>query len=647
MNRIKLPNFSRSDILWTVALIILCSLFLVHTLGLMSGIKLDIPFTYDGDGLEYNFMTKTMMETGWWLENPRTGAPGILEMYDYPIGSNLDLIIMKGISLFTGSYGVVMNIYYILGFFLTALCSLYVFRQLGIAYPIGVFGSILYSFSYFHFNRLSHYNLTAYFMIPLMILVILWVCRGEVLFFKKTEGKHSKTSFKPQITKTGIISIFILLITSTHSYYGFFGLLLLATATLWSYSRSFNLIPLLNGIISCILLAAFAILNKIPSILYNFSHGPSFVMSYRYPHEAEVWGLKLIQLLLPTPGHNIPFLADIAQKYTLFRPLVNENVSATLGIIGSIGFLVLLGWIFIREYKPLQTKLASRLPVIDHLSLLSITAVLIGTIGGISAIIAQVFPEIHSYNRISVFIAFFAILTFGYILQLLFEQYKNRSFFCPLFLVMLLCLLTFGIYDQVPAGFALTPGSDREQEYLSQDTYFKQIEDIMPKGASIFILPDIGGFPNSAPPGKIKALDSLKPYLHTHDLRWSYPTMKGRFWDNWQVAVASAPPEGMLDHLHITGFTGLLIDGYGYPDGGTGMNSIVINLTGEKPFLSKDGRYAFFNLTNYMDKKDQGISSVQIEMVKQKYFSTLESEARMNEPLYWDAVRTHLKATLK
>ena len=626
--------------IWSVILIILCTLYLVWTLGLFSGVRLDVPFTYDGDGLEYNLLTKTMIENGWWLENPMTGAPGTLELYDYPIGSNLDLLVMKFISLFSGNYAVVMNLYYILGFFLTALCSLYVFRALRISYPIAVFGSLLFSFLYYHFYRIAHYNLTAYYMIPLMILVILWVCQGEPLFCRNTGKRGLFTGLT--LTHTGLIAVFFLLITSTHPYYGFFGLLLLAVATLWSYSRTYHGSDFLNGAIACVVLMAGIILNKLPSLVYGLVHGPSFVMSYRYAFESETWGMKLIQLLLPAQGHRIPFLAEIAQQYTQYRPLVNENVSASLGIIGSIGLVILLGWIFIRGFPLIQARLADRAPLVDHLSLLTFASILIGTIGGISAIIAQVFPDIHSYNRISLFIAFFGILVVLLLLQLIFEQYRTRPLFCPLFLILLLVLLTAGIFDQVPAGYALTPGSDREKEFQIQADYFGQIEQKMPAGSSIFILPDIGGFPNSNPPGKIKGLDSLKPYLHTHNLKWSYPTMKGRFWDNWQTAVCASTPEDMLGHLFATGFTGILIDGYGYADGGAATEATIQNFTGVSPMMSQDGRYAFYNLTSYMDQKKTGMSAAQFETAKQDYISTMMARPELQNPYFGSEVREKL-----
>ncbi len=639
MNRNIIPSISRTDVIWCAILLVLCAIFLFITLGLGNGIRMDVPFTYDGDGLEYNLLTKTMMETGWWLENPMTGAPGTLEMYDYAIGSNLDMLVMKIISIFSGNYAVVMNTYYILGFFLTAICSLYVFRQFHLSYPVATFGSVIYSFLFYHFFRIGHFNLTAYYIIPLIILVILWVCQGEPLFIRKPDSGKKNLSISLGITHKGILAIVFLFLISTHSYYGFFAALFLGIATLWSASRNYDVTLLINGAISGIVLIVFALFNKFPSLLYGLSHGSSFLMKYRYPYETEIYGLKLIQLVLPAPGHNISFLADIALKYSENRPLVNENVSASLGIICTLGLMFLLCWIFLREGDLFRKNLGARYPILDSLSLLTISAILIGTIGGFSAIIAQVLPEIHSYNRISLFIAFFAILAIGFLLQAVYEKNRSQAFFCPVFCILLLVITIFGVYDQVPGSYAFSSGSDREQEFLSQENYFSQIEKNMSPGSSILIIPDIGGFPNSFPPGEIKGLDSLKPYLHTTGLKWSYPTMKGRFWDNWQCIVSALEPRDTLIHLFNAGFSGLLIDTYGYSDGGKSVIQVYTNITKLTPFLSDDGRYAFYDLTSFFNQKKEGMSLAQYEQVKQNYIQLMKSKTDLQNPLYADDLR--------
>ena len=44
-----------------------------------------VPFSYSGDGTLNLTLIKTVMERGWFYENPRLGAPSGQELYDYPV----------------------------------------------------------------------------------------------------------------------------------------------------------------------------------------------------------------------------------------------------------------------------------------------------------------------------------------------------------------------------------------------------------------------------------------------------------------------------------------------------------------------------------------------------------------------------------
>jgi len=118
--------------------------------------------------------------------------------------------------------------------------------------------------------------------------------------------------------------------------------------------------------------------------------------------------------------------------------------------------------------------------------------------------------------------------------------------------------------------------------------------------------------------------------------------MKGRFWDNWQVKVATSEPADLLDHLFFTGFTGLLIDGYGYHGEGEAIMEIYQNLTGIEPVISKDGRYAFFDLTGFMDEKKAGMTSPHFEEEKIAYLTTMKANPELNNPLFGTWVRENL-----
>ena len=56
----------------------------------------------------------------------------------------------------------------------------------------------------------------------------------------------------------------------------------------------------------------------------------------------------------------------------------------------------------------------------------------------------------------------------------------------------------------------------------------------------------------------------------------------------------------MLHQLAMTGFSGIYIDRKGFEDSGVNLEKNLTELTGIKPFVSRDDRYAFFNITTYV-----------------------------------------------
>lgn len=99
------------------------------------------------DVLLFSALFKGMTENGWYLHNPAIGAPYGMEFNDYPFADTLHFAAIKVLSLLTGSWPMAMNFYFLLGFPLTVLTSLYVFRQLKISWLPAVVGSLLFTFS--------------------------------------------------------------------------------------------------------------------------------------------------------------------------------------------------------------------------------------------------------------------------------------------------------------------------------------------------------------------------------------------------------------------------------------------------------------------------------------------------------------------
>jgi hypothetical protein len=75
---------ARREAAFAAAAAILGSLSSVLVLELWDA-DLRVPFAYSGDGTLNLMLIKSVMERGWFYDNPRLGAPDGQHLYDYPV----------------------------------------------------------------------------------------------------------------------------------------------------------------------------------------------------------------------------------------------------------------------------------------------------------------------------------------------------------------------------------------------------------------------------------------------------------------------------------------------------------------------------------------------------------------------------------
>src|SRR5947208_161938 len=59
-----------------------------------------VPLTYRGDALATQSLVKGLLENGWYAQNPHLGAPGAMDMRDYPVANDLHFAIIKLLAIF-------------------------------------------------------------------------------------------------------------------------------------------------------------------------------------------------------------------------------------------------------------------------------------------------------------------------------------------------------------------------------------------------------------------------------------------------------------------------------------------------------------------------------------------------------------------
>src|SRR5262249_21757368 len=151
---------------------------------------LSVPFIYQGDGLWGAVLIKGTIEHGWYLHNSNVGAPTGLDMSDFPMAEAVHFLLIKLMAWFIADFGLLCHSLVLLGFPLTTLTALFVLGRFGIAYGPALVTSVLFAFLPYHFFRaFCHVFLASYFMVPLIVMVILWVYLDQGIFVQRNQNK--------------------------------------------------------------------------------------------------------------------------------------------------------------------------------------------------------------------------------------------------------------------------------------------------------------------------------------------------------------------------------------------------------------------------------------------------------------------------
>jgi len=541
-------------------------------------LNLSVPFTYAGsDSLFTGFLVKTIINCGWVWHNPAVGAPAGVDLRGFPIADALHIAIIRGMSLFTSDWATLSNLFYLLGFPLSALSALFLMRSFSISPSASVTAAILFAFLPSHFLRGEpHLFLASYYVIPLTTLVILWISCGYPL-----AGRRRWLAAAICVL-TGIAGI----------YYAYFAAIFLILAGVRGSFRRGGFQPMIAALVCAGILSATTIAVLIPNLSFTFQNGREVVNKAvrRAPQEAELYGLRLAQMLLPVSYHRVSLLAGLKKIYygeELRGQAVTDTDDASLGSIASVGFLAIVGSLLFGLRED---------PLWDSFGILTVAAVLIATIGGFSAMLIYVIPGIRCYNRVSIYIAlwslFAAALLWDRAVARLSSPRLHRAA-----AVLLVFILVAGILDQCPPASWDKPRPDTLAEYASDQEFVDRIEEQLPADAMIFQEPYVQ-FPEHPPVNEMLDYDLMRGYLHSRNLRWSYGSIKGSAGDYWERAVAAKPLDESIAYLTSRGFKGIYIDRFAFSaDQKTSLEAALSASLGPPKVVSANGRLVFYSLS--------------------------------------------------
>ena len=576
-----------------IASFFLASIFMS---GGLEGLIPDLsrPYGYSGDGLFHAWMAQRVTE-GWLFDNARSGYPFGSNFLDFPGSDGGDHLMIKIFALIGGGWPAGVKLFFLFGFSTCFIATYVVGRAFGLRRSFAVTASVLYAFAPFHFSRLQHLFYTWYFVAPLFLYLALDI------FLTHAPSKPS--GIKVLCRKIPMMAIGMLILASFGVYYALFGIIILGSAGILSAVKWHNFCGMKKALMLIIATTLGVFINLAPNLIGTYKLGPNLEVAQRSPAESEIYGLKMMQLLMPAQNHRIAPLANVAQLYNRHTPLVNENATSSLGVIGAAGFMLALCYVIFASFQD-AANIKLRL-----LAVTMLVTFLFSTIGGLGSLFAMlVSPSIRGWNRNSIFIACGAILFFFVLLNRLLDTSPRIKRYSWLIAALLLAL---GLYDQTPkackdctAIVNATFDSDRK--------FVQSIESVLPQGGAVYQLPYIG-FPEVPVLHNLMNYQMMAGVLHSQDLHWSFGGMKGRPGDLLYRALAKEPMERQLEVIHELGFNGIYVDRRGYSDKGEAIISELSGLLHRPPLLqSDDNNLVFFKLDNAKHPEFDHLSVEQI-----------------------------------
>lgn len=587
-----------------MAMCIIISCIIVFLLYRLWDFDFNVPLYYfDGDTLSTLGILKRSKSLKEFFFSSNLGAPFKGANIDYPyFGEVINLLYFK---LFVHIFGIFrgLNIAYFLLFPITSIISFLVMKEFHINDLCAVSGSIIFSFLPYRLLRnTAHLFLNCFFQIPIAILLCFWLIQDDKFL------KIDKEFFK---YKRNIIGIFcFMLIAYTGIYYAFFTTFFVCISTILKIVNSRKIACMKNGLFACVSICIPLIISYIPYIIFRLNYGVNIEKPTRSPIEAEVYGMKIAQLFIPLRDYGMEFIKDLKENYAM-APVPNEG-SEYLGIVGIIGFLFLIFCLFITVQK---TKDIDNTIIL--LSRFNAFAILLGTIGGFGSLFALLIsPQIRGYNRISVFIAYFSILSICIVLSNLSGK--------KIYAIPIVFFFLISIADQAKIDNFCNLREETIKSFYSDQKFVAGIEQLVSKDAMIYQWV-YQPYPENPPIHQMGDYASIRGFLHSDNLRWSYGDQKGRNSDLWNRDLASKPMQERIRIISNVGFEGIYIDSNAYREEElSALLEEMRSLLGVSPFVSEDKRLLFFQLDPFVQKYKKNYSETEWNELKNENLTMIQ-----------------------
>jgi hypothetical protein len=305
-----------------------------------------------------------------------------------------------------------------------------------------------------------------------------------------------------------------------------------------------------------------------------------------------MFGLHLVQLASPVPGHRLAPLATLAR---FLHPTEGSETGSWLGVLALAGLVIGLISIARRVVGPRSD--GDDLPA--RAGLFALVCMLVGSVSGFAWLIGlATMSEIRSWARVSIVISFLGLVALGAFFDKLSPRFSGHPWVANRRIALssfgAIAVVVLAVADQAPRS--LVPDSSvNAVQWNITDRFVHSIEATLDPGAMVFQLPVIA-HPENETRNQLADYQLFDGFIHSNKLKWSFGAFEGREGD-WQFIAERLPMPQLLDGITAAGFTGLYLDRSGFTDA-TIENSIAA-AGAPVTLVSQDKRLVFYDLRAY------------------------------------------------
>ncbi|UFS57752.1 hypothetical protein [Subtercola endophyticus] len=544
------------------------------------------------------------------LPNHNLGFPNAQNLFFAPLFDPWSALFVLIFSPVLPSGIWALNVYSLVGFIGTGFTAYFFFRALRVRRAIAIFFAIVFATVPYHFVQLlyGHPFLANYWAVPLIGILVLMVAGDTTNPFAGWVSRSRSVAQRRWRVWLPIVVI-TLLVALTQSYYFIFAAIVVGGT--WAVKAVLELVrsrsrrefvrtmlwpTVTTGMLVVFIGAQLAVLSL------NWGDRYAKYFGARLPLESELYGGKIMNLLLPAPSTGFAKLAQWAQIYQSQSPTSPSSENPSTAIVTGLAFAIVLVVIVVRLLRgSVVTGLRKPTVVtrfidddrIGALVVAFVVAFLFFLVAGLGALLAwAVSPEIRTWSRMSIVLSLLALGVLAVLIDMITKKVWLR-------IVILVVLGLVAVVDQIVGprkafDIQITDDSDLK-------SFVSQIEGAVPENCGIVQLP-LKGFPETGNLGQMGDYDEGLFYDFAGDssLRWSYGSVVGTnansFWSDDDAPAAFAAD------VKASGACAILVDTYAFTESPGYWQAFVGSVADPNaPTLvsgDKDRRYELFVLKN-------------------------------------------------